>query len=335
MRLAALVQGKGAHEHLIGADLPEGIELVFDRPYGQDGDNLFVAIFEGKGDSLVLARKMADFRDDNIDGDACHLLVDDPSERFCEHLYSRFGRFERTLRSVLRLALCSEQGNFRNSLIKELESQTLEQIHSGWFCSSAFQTAVQNMTSGKNKHFSKEQLEHLITNVENDTAWSRAFPKDEMRIVRERFKDIQARRNDVMHFHRISYRRYIETFRLIERANDELEEYNNRLVRGVAPSVGAPGFAESIIKMLDGIYSQMDYYEHLAEAATELSGLIKLPEESLGKMAEAAGAIEASAFTKLLAENTIANNPGSIETLSRLSSAIVNGDIENSDSEQE
>lgn len=322
MKLTLLVQGKETRERLMQAVTPEGVELKLDTAYGQDGDNLFVVGFEGEGDSLALARKMADFRDKVFDEGTCLLLIDDPSERFCEHLYARFGRFERTLRSVLRLALCSEKGNFKHKLIKELESQTLEEIHAGWLCGDGFQTRIREVVGNKNRHFSKEQLISIAESTESDTVWSRSFPIDAMTTVRKRFKDIQGRRNDVMHFHRMSYKLFNNTLRLVEKANDELETYNDRLIRGEGAAIGVSGSIESAIKALGSVYSQMDYHERFAEVMGELLSLIRLPEDALANAGKALGAaIDKTAFfNPLFANGAVGNSTGVIESMSRIAS---------------
>ena len=322
MKLTLLVQGKETRERLVQAATPEEIELKLDTAYGQDGDNLFVVGFEGEGESLALARKMADFRDGVFDEGTCLLLIDDPSERFCEHLYARFGRFERTLRSVLRLALCSEKGNFKDKLIKELESQTLEEIHAGWLCDDGFQKRIRDVVGNKSRHFSKEQLIAIAEGTESDTVWSRSFPDDAMATVRERFKDIQGRRNDVMHFHRMSYRLFNDTLKLVEKADDELEAYNDRLMRGEDAPIGASGSIESAIKALGSIYSQMDYHERFAEVMDELSSLIRMPEGVLANSRENLGThIDKTAlYSLLLANSAMENSPGVIESMNKIAS---------------
>ena len=257
MRIVFLVQGKDSIGRFRSFERPEGVDIELDAGYGEDGDNLFIVGYAAAGTSLEAARKMADLRDRLLEGNSAQILVDEPSGRFCEDLYKRFDRFERTLRCVLRLALCSEKGRFKDELIADLEFHSLEKIHSGWLCSDEFQRSVRSLTAqGKGSTgFSKEQLVRLVDEAENETVWGSFFPPDAMPTVRERFKDIQGYRNDVMHFHRVTHTRYREALNLVEKANRELDGYARKFMGQDAESFAPvdPGFPA--VEALKGVYA--------------------------------------------------------------------------------
>lgn len=178
------------------------------------------------------------------------LLTNEASQFFVKELYPSVCEFETKLRKFIHSTLFDvDEGakvkvlsRLKGTLIEKsskeipafdyLEKGTLESIRFFLFSNNALYGAVKDYTSGQDAIFaSREQLIQFIQDNDSHTIWEDFFEKDfSDSILPAIFKDIIDCRNDVMHFHNISYERYLEGADLLNRGINDL---NKQIKKGI------------------------------------------------------------------------------------------------------
>lgn len=264
MKIVFLVRGNETKTAFASVSLPDGIGRKIGT-YGTDDGDLHFVDFSVDGDTLTNARKLATLRDELPLGEDIRMLRDEASAKFCELLYPHFCRFEKGLREAITIATCAEQGNFDDKHVLELEERlSLEALYNLLFVDRKFVKNVQSLTKG---NFTREELEAGLGDLDEKIPWDVLFGPDDMPTIRKNRIEIKDRRNDVMHYHKITEEVFDKTRSLVKTANNEIDLYLNRVRGDISyprakagdARVAAQMINQSYADMLEGIQSSLDY----------------------------------------------------------------------------
>ncbi|HEK9989729.1 TPA: hypothetical protein TUT34_001200 [Streptococcus equi subsp. zooepidemicus] len=165
------------------------------------------------------------------------------SDYFALRLYPMFQKYELSLRRIFILALSPLEDENIIKVVKEKTSSKLdlaqmqtinriEQLQISELHSYIFElnlNPIENLESHFKNFQSKTDIElrKLIKSSLRVTIWERHFrkflPNGYDDVLKDNYEQIRAYRNDIMHFHTISHKRYIKISSLMSEAMDELE----------------------------------------------------------------------------------------------------------------
>lgn len=180
------------------------------------------------------------------------ILFNDLSMYFSQKLYPKFQTYELLLRKIFALALSPLEDE---NIIKIIKKQTndkldLSQIHTieriersqiaelhTWIFELNI-NPVNNLTI----HFknfqdkSEYHLKHMIETALPITIWEKHFAPftvgEKVDVLKNNYDSIREYRNDVMHFHMLTYRRYKKIDSLLSDVIEELKEVQNNMLEG-------------------------------------------------------------------------------------------------------
>ena len=145
------------------------------------------------------------------------------SAYFNKRLYPLVNDFECKLRKLLYLSSASNPAEKSTSNITNLELQDFGQIFSMLFIDTAFMGKVKEDIKSRNKdYFSKAEIVSAIESMDENTLWDSLIGEHKVPTLRTKFNDIRHYRNDVMHSHYISYKKYKDALHLYKLINEEL-----------------------------------------------------------------------------------------------------------------
>lgn len=163
------------------------------------------------------------------------VVSSESSRYFCEKLYPLLAEFETHLRYALyisRAVYDSDNLNADSFLLDvektdkkgktkkyRIEEMAFSEIYTSIFTDTSLQTKVREKYDA---HLTKAELIKRIEAIPEETTW-RNWVGDKYQYVENHFLEIKDYRNDVMHSHLISYARYSEAKRILERSIDEIE----------------------------------------------------------------------------------------------------------------
>ena len=178
------------------------------------------------------------------------ILFNDLSMYFSQKLYPKFQTYELLLRKIFALALSPLEDE---NIIKIIKKQTndkldLSQIHTieriersqiaelhTWIFELNI-NPVNNLTI----HFknfqdkSEYHLKHMIETALPITIWEKHFAPftvgEKVDVLKNNYDSIREYRNDVMHFHMLTYRRYKKIDSLLSNVIEELKEVQNNML---------------------------------------------------------------------------------------------------------
>lgn len=208
---------------------------------------------EMKGDSLDAAKDLADIRD-LVDGEHARLLDDDPSRRFERRLYNLIATFERGLRKLLTISLCSKDSTLGVELVCRLEKLAFGELFDKLFIDEKFNRDAKDLLVKKGRSYEKRDLLERLGGVPEHSLWSDYFGSDEMPTIAEKHRSIQGYRNDVMHSHRMKKSEYLSAEKLLEKANIELALAIDRALGGEV----AEGLAKALLPLLDALDAERE-----------------------------------------------------------------------------
>lgn len=333
MKLSFLLKGSDTKKQFTSFDLPGNVSRVIDT-YKAEGGNLYFVDFISDGDNLGSARILARLRDQlPIDGNV-RILHDGASVKFCEILYPHFCRFEKGLRGAITVAICAQQGNFDDERIVDLEEKyTLEHLYRTLFVDEEFLKAVKKLID---KNSTKDSIKAGLDALEEQILWNVLFSDQDMSTLRERHNDIKDRRNDVMHYHKISEAVFDETRKLLERVNSEIATYHSRVRNDVdypkanaeSAKIAAQMISEKYADMLKGVTSSFAasgigaFFEEYSRICGAVPDSISV--SGIADAMQSVGAISSDLFNSI--ENIRANmamlDPGSLAAYKNVSSFI-------------
>ncbi len=254
MKLAFLIRDNDVKSEYANASLPDGVTRTVGT-YSAEGGDLYFVSFAMDGNTIGNARILATLRDSLPDGAEVRTLLDEASAKFCELLYPHFCRFEKGLREAIVVATCAEQGNFDDKNVVDVEERlTLEQLYNVLFVDGRFVKETRNLTKG---NFTRDDLIASISALNENPLWNVLFSNDDMPTFRERRTEIKDRRNDVMHYHRMTGTVFDETRDLLKKVNDEIDAYLEHVRSDVTYPKSKAENARVAAQMLSETYQDM------------------------------------------------------------------------------
>ena len=300
MKIAFLIRGEKTKNAFADTSLPDGVERKIGT-YEADGGDLYFIDFSVSGETLLNARKLASLREDLPSDEDVRMLRDEVSAKFCDLLYPHFCRFEKGLREAITIAMCAEQGNFDDKHVIELEEQfSLEALYNALFVDSQFVKDARNLTKGS---FTREKLQEELGRLNETLLWDVLFGTEDMPTLRKNRAEIKDRRNDVMHYHKITEDVFDSTRDLMKEVNDEIGQYLDRVRDDISYPKAKAGDAKMAAKMISESYANM--LEGM-RASLDVSSLVDLSEISR----IAAASVDTSAMDSLTRLAANASNSG-------------------------
>lgn len=158
------------------------------------------------------------------------VLSCESSEYYNRILFPMVNELERKLRKLLYLAASISGDEKDNESIKKLEEKDFGEIFDLLFIDQTFITelkkkvnAVKNTEfEGKTK-YSKTEINTYLDGLVENTLWDKILSENDVATLRNRFRDVQQYRNDVMHAHNISREVFGKEKYLFEKINKELD----------------------------------------------------------------------------------------------------------------
>ena len=172
------------------------------------------------------------------------ILFDDLSMYFSQKLYPKFQTYELLLRKIFALALSpledkniirivKEQTNAKLDLSKIHTIERIERLQIAELHTLIFEINI-NPVNDLTIHFKDFQnkneyiLKEMIRNSLPITIWEKHFTpftnSEKVDVLKNNYDRIREYRNDVMHFHTLTYRRYKKIDLLLSNVIKELEE---------------------------------------------------------------------------------------------------------------
>lgn len=172
------------------------------------------------------------------------ILFDDLSMYFSQKLYPKFQTYELLLRKIFALALSpledkniirivKEQTNAKLDLSKIHTIERIERLQIAELHTFIFEINI-NPVNDLTIHFKDFQnkneyiLKEMIRNSLPITIWEKHFTpftnSEKVDVLKNNYDRIREYRNDVMHFHMLTYRRYKKIDLLLSNVIKELEE---------------------------------------------------------------------------------------------------------------
>lgn len=296
MKIEILIRDKEAKKPFDEIVVPEGIATEVGTYQANDGCTYIVS-YSNDGNGLNAAHSLSTFRDTLPLSANARLISDEPSKKYAIALFKPFSTFETKLRQALTLATCAEQGNFDNPDIEHLEERDLGEIYSLFLTDKEYMDEVRRQIGSNG--LNKVDLLQYLSSTEESSAWDSLFDRETLPTIRMQFSELRKRRNDIVHFHKITKKRYEETRGLLKQADAELESYIESIKKNVEYPQQKAGRAKNaagrvrinLANTLDS-YSKLVTYENicqsenfqrLAEAATSINavyGDMKMPDIS-------------------------------------------------------
>lgn len=168
------------------------------------------------------------------------IVTNEPSCFLLKNLYPLCQSFESKLRKFLQIALCDTQ-DILTEAYDELKKEVIKKIPEGKInrdnsileysdLSNIFtflfsdKEAVETIKSDILKRNNNWKIHQDLKNIKDNTIWNKCF-KNKCKFFNfdKYYVELYNYRNDVMHFHNISYKEYISAKKIFENAIRELE----------------------------------------------------------------------------------------------------------------
>lgn len=175
------------------------------------------------------------------------MLLNESSQYFTKDLYPLVCEYETKLRKFIHVTLFDINEAARATVIAQLKKAKievkaqepnydfLEYSELGGIIDFLFsndglhEDIAQYRKDSKHRYYSKEDVIEYIKKLNKKTIWEEFFADvfaDS--IIPETIWDIKEYRNDVMHFHNISYERYKKTIELLDKGIKDLDKQINK-----------------------------------------------------------------------------------------------------------
>lgn len=276
MKVAFLVKGEDGK---VAVELcAEALKEAMDLSVNRFGNGLYAVEGIAVSDGLEGAKALSEFLESfdkklgrvKKDARAFRILSDDASAFFGELLYPALCEFEVRLRAAISLAVCADEDNFDDALVATLGNSTLEQLRQQLF-DDCFVPKVKKVF--KEKDLNKQKLLSYVESLQEGCIWDKLFAGDELRAVHDGFAQIKELRNNVMHFHTISYKSYVRGKEVLESANVELGVYVDHALADDHYPASKEAAAQAASRQLAGNYAALiSSISNRANAASYLGG---------------------------------------------------------------
>ncbi|WP_148887736.1 hypothetical protein [Streptococcus sp. Marseille-P6264] len=179
------------------------------------------------------------------------ILSNSLSMYFLQRLYPKFQTYESLLRKIFALALSpledeniiriiKEQTNYKLDLSKIHTMEHIERLQMAELHTLIFELNI-NPVNNLTIHFKgfqnkdKCSLKEMIRNSLPITIWEKHFApftgSEKVDVLKNNYDDIREYRNDVMHFHMLTYGRYKKIDLLLSAVNKELKELEYNMLK--------------------------------------------------------------------------------------------------------
>lgn len=145
-------------------------------------------------------------------------------------LFPLINKLERKLRKLLYLATSISDNEEAKKNIKQLEEKDFGTLFDLLFIDRDFITNLKSRINADNKgefngkgKYCKTEIQDYLNSLEEKTLWDKTLGEKYVPTLKERFRDVQVYRNDVMHAHNIDKKQFEEAQNLIKMINDELD----------------------------------------------------------------------------------------------------------------
>lgn len=201
---------------------PEGVEKRF---FSADNGGCWYVQFSKKGENERVAKQLSDVDEHVQKHFHMTLLEDGCSAYFNVRLYPLISEFEYKLRKLIYLASAINHDEKSSSNISDLESQDFGTLFSFLFIDNNFMLRTKDDIKGLNRElFSKANVIATIDAIDENTLWDSLLGKTSVPTLRKRFNDVRVYRNDVMHSHHLSWKKYREINSLYKVINSEINK---------------------------------------------------------------------------------------------------------------
>ncbi len=157
------------------------------------------------------------------------VLSCESSEYFNRMLFPLANEMERKLRKMLYLVASISDDQKAKESIKQLEEKDFGEIFDLLFIDQEFISNMKKriIADGKSEfngrsRFSKKEIKTYLESLVEHTLWDTILGENDVPTLRQRFRDVQTYRNDIMHAHNISKEVFGKAKYLFEKINQEL-----------------------------------------------------------------------------------------------------------------
>ena len=194
------------------------------------------------------------------------LITDEVSAYYNESLFPYINRFERLLRRLLCIKVSFLDDNEKidveidkknkediRETIKRLDEMDFGKIHDCFFVDKALNERIRNEL---NNNPSKTELINCLLATEDNSFWSKNIEEKELLPIRDHFLELKEYRNDVMHAHRVNYKKYNKALKLFKNINKSLEKATTELIKPIHDQNSLKNLAEiakSVVNIIGAI----------------------------------------------------------------------------------
>ena len=296
MKIQFIIEGNKYQEYIreiIQSSKAEAAILAENKKTA--GSNNYILSIHLLASKMVAARRLSEVAEKIVTKLSEHkikfyMLTDEPSATFVNRLYPHVCEFEIKLRKLVYLALFDLDESATKLAIKKikstqkkfssitaipddnfLETITLGNLFDILFDNSEFTEEAKKKTSAITNDIgrtaTKAELIDIIENIEEKNFWNILFaPKFPDFSLPAVYRQISYLRNDVMHFHRITYKKYLDSLELIRKINKELDVQLDKCVvlentKDKAKIVSLQYFSAALSKLSESVESLQVKYK--------------------------------------------------------------------------
>ena len=239
-------------------------------------DKCLYARFSTPLENEKAARQLSDIHEHIYSNFNVIVLESGCSEYFNRRLYPLASEFECKLRKLLYLKSALDNDEKASSNIVDLELKDLGQIFSLLFIDTGFMSKVKESIKSQNKDcFTKEYIIKIIQETEENALWDTLLGKETVPTLRKEFNDVRSFRNDIMHSHIVTWKRYKEIATLFKTINEELSNAIREIVGTESSALDSSNYNEildSALKTYDQfiILNYKNEFQSLKDSAYDL-----------------------------------------------------------------
>lgn len=197
----------------------------------------WIASFSINGDDQTSAMKLSEVHSE-ISEFSPLVLMCESSGYYNKELYPLVNELERKLRNLLYSVLPFSKHEKARENIKDLESMSLFWLFNVLFIDKNFNKEIRNwVTAAKNSKyyglgpFTKSEIQNRVNTVHEKTFWDDYLGKEYAPTLRERFREVNAYRNQVMHAHNMDSDEFHDAKDLFSTINEELDDAIEKFAR--------------------------------------------------------------------------------------------------------
>lgn len=189
-----------------------------------NGTDNFIVRYCVDGENEENAKLLSKINENIVTSFSPTVLTDESSAYFNKKLFPYINEFERKLRKLLYLksAINKSKKSFDN--IKDLEQKDLGEIFDLLFTDENFVKNVKGKVNEKTWRYTKKEIIASIQNIKEDAVWDLLMCEDAIPTLRNNYILVKMYRNDVMHAHNISLKRFSESKKMFKEINAQLDD---------------------------------------------------------------------------------------------------------------